>query len=231
MLYVGTFKSSVSVFTEAELLNYKKEKENDFLNMEAILLPRTKNMDISGLSLISASEAKAAGIDDYSYISTSEIPFSPEIRKICEGNTCRSYSSCWACPPSLGSYEKTKEICLSYDNLLVFNSFYPIEDSFDFDGMKAAMLKFKDVCDNLHNTILNRSNRFLVLSNEGCFRCKSCTYPNEPCRFPEKLHPSIEGFGILVNRLASAAGLNYLNGTNTVTYFGGVLFDKINSVL
>lgn len=46
-----------------------------------------------------------------------------------------------------------------------------------------------------------------------------------------KKEKEIEGFGILVNILASAAGLNYLNGTNTVTYFGGVLFDKINSVV
>ena len=64
----------------------------------------------------------------------------------------------------------------------------------------------------------------LLLSNEGCGRCARCTYPDAPCRFPELLHHSLEGYGWIVKELADAAGIRYHNGPNTVTYFGALLF-------
>jgi len=36
--------------------------------------------------------------------------------------------------------------------------------------------------------------------------------------------PSLETYGINVSRLAPAVGMKYVNGVNTVTYFGAVLF-------
>jgi predicted metal-binding protein len=68
---------------------------------------------------------------------------------------------------------------------------------------------------------------YLVLSNEGCEICKDCLYPHAPCRFPDRLHHSIEGYGILVSDLAKKAGVNYNNGENTVTFFGALLFNNI----
>ena len=41
---------------------------------------------------------------------------------------------------------------------------------------------------------------------------------------PELLFPSVEGFGIHVGQLAQKAGLTYINGENTVTYFGVLLY-------
>ena len=35
---------------------------------------------------------------------------------------------------------------------------------------------------------------------------------------------SLEAYGIHVSKLAKAADMKYINGQNTVTYFGGVLF-------
>ena len=67
---------------------------------------------------------------------------------------------------------------------------------------------------------------YLLLSNEGCGRCKKCTYPDSLCRFPEHLHHSIEGYGFQIYELAKAAGIKYNNGENTVTFFGGLLFRK-----
>ena len=47
----------------------------------------------------------------------------------------------------------------------------------------------------------------------------------EPCRFPEKAFPSLEAYGVFVSKLAQACGMRYINGANTVTYFGVVLYD------
>ncbi|HIV13348.1 MAG TPA: hypothetical protein IAA63_09455 [Candidatus Pullilachnospira stercoravium] len=57
------------------------------------------------------------------------------------------------------------------------------------------------------------------------YLCSECTYPEAPCRFPDRSHGSIEGYGIMVSDLANQAGINYINGANTVTYFGALLCD------
>ena len=173
---------------------------------------------------LSPEELAAAGVEQAGVLPTGEIPFSPEVRRLCAENLCGGYGSRWTCPPARGTYEAAVEECRSYARILVFSTAFPIDDEFDLDGMRAAMRRFKDVCDRLHDMMAERAGRFLVLSNEGCFRCGQCTYPHKPCRFPDRLHPSIEGFGILVGELAKRAGLRYQNGGSTVTYFGGVLY-------
>nr|WP_305142352.1 DUF2284 domain-containing protein [uncultured Acetatifactor sp.] len=44
-----------------------------------------------------------------------------------------------------------------------------------------------------------------------------------PCRFPDMAISSLEAHGINVSRLAAECGMKYINGQNTVTYFGAVL--------
>jgi predicted metal-binding protein len=145
------------------------------------------------------------------------------VRKHCEGNVCRNYGTTWACPPAVGTVDECKTKCLSYSHALVFNQVFPLEDSFDFEGMRAGHAVFKQTCDKLYELVKPQTSDFLLLSNESCNRCEKCTYPDSPCRFPEKLFPSVESFGILVAGLAEAAKINYINGPNTVTYFGMLL--------
>jgi hypothetical protein len=46
------------------------------------------------------------------------------------------------------------------------------------------------------------------------------------CRFPEKALSSLEGYGLDVYQTALHAGLPYVNGQNTVTYFGMLFFPE-----
>lgn len=168
---------------------------------------------------------KDVGVSQCGLIAPAQIPFSPEVRTLCEGNVCRNYGTTWACPPAVGTFETCKAKCLSYRNALVFNQVFPLEDSFDFEGMRAGHAAFKETCDKLYALIKPQAGDFLLLSNEGCRRCEKCAYPDAPCRFPELLFPSVEGFGILVAGLAEAAGVHYINGPDTVTYFGVLLYN------
>lgn len=134
------------------------------------------------------------------------------------------YGKTWACPPAVGTVEECRARCLSYKTAMVFNAVYPLEDSFDYEGMMQGHSAFKDLCDQLYERVRPQLNQFLLLSSEGCKRCKSCTYPSAPCRKPDLLFPSLEGFGIQVSKLADCANMKYTNGENTVTYFGMLLF-------
>ena len=169
-------------------------------------------------------QLQAAGITGFGVIDPREIVFGQEIRDICANNGCGQYGKTWCCPPHQGTLEECRARCLSYSHALVFQTVYPIEDSFDYEGMVEAGRDFKQVTERLYALAKPVLPKFLLLSNEGCGRCEKCTCPDAPCRFPEKLFPAVEGYGIYVNKLAESAGLKYINGKNTVTYFGMLLY-------
>ena len=171
---------------------------------------------------VSAEYLSRMGITAYGDISISDLVFSDTVRHICEGNQCRNYGKTWACPPAVGTLAECRSKCYEYSRAFIFASTYKLEDSFDFEGMIQGHQRFKEVCDRVYEQL---TYPFLLLSNEGCIRCKECTYPASPCRFPDRLFPSLEGYGILVNELANSAGIPYSFGTNTVTYFGLVCYD------
>lgn len=164
------------------------------------------------------------GCSEYGLIRTEVLRFYPEVRRICEGNSCGSYSKTWACPPAVGALDECRERVGKYMNMFLFSRKFDLEDSFDFEGMHQGMVDFKETVDRLAERVKPVLPGALILSNEGCGRCKKCTYPDAPCRFPDKLYPSIEGFGFIVSELAKQAGIRYNNGPDTVTFFGAVLF-------
>lgn len=157
------------------------------------------------------------------WIDTAQLRFYPQVRKLCEENTCRSYGTSWACPPAIGTLEECEIRVRGYSKMLLFSKKYELEDSFDFEGMMDGMKDFKKSVDAFSRRLSGRLPEHLLLSNEGCGRCAECTYPNAPCRFPHLLHHSLEGYGFIVSELAVQAGIRYHNGANTVTYFGALL--------
>ena len=183
-----------------------------------------ENINDAGLMIFQKFLLQEIGIYQYGLIDTKQIIFSDEVRRLCEANVCRNYGTTWACPPAVGTFDECKEKSLKYDIALVFNAKYHLDDSFDYEGMLFGHKEFKKVCDKLANLVKEKLTDYLLLSNEGCIRCGDCTYPQYPCRFPEKLFPSVEGFGIRIDALAKSANIKYINGENTVTYFGLLLF-------
>jgi len=166
-----------------------------------------------------------AGFFQAGETTTDQIHFGEEIRTLCENNVCRHYNTTWACPPATGTVEECKARCLSYRFALVFSQKYCLEDSFDLEGMLAGQKDFHGIVRKLSGAIGGVLNDYLLMGSEGCEACDKCTYPDSPCRFPEKMHPSVEAYGIYVNELTRAAGINYINGPDTVTYIGALLYN------
>ena len=59
----------------------------------------------------------------------------------------------------------------------------------------------------------------------SCTRCAKCTYPDRPCRYPDKLWPSMEACGLLVRDVCVLAGLDYYHGSGTMTYSSCILIN------
>jgi len=173
--------------------------------------------------MIPKQELASAGVYEYAFVDPKSVECLPELRKYCEENTCKSYGASWACPPAVGTVDECRETLHGFDNMMVFTGKYEC-DAYDFNSYKEALDDFKDVTDRVEALFETVIGEKLFLTNEGCSRCKACTYPQKACRFPERLHPSMEGFGIWVSSLARQAGVAYNNSPNTVTYFGAALF-------
>lgn len=169
--------------------------------------------------------AAKSNLFEWGYVKIGDLEYHQEIRKICEGNTCRNYATSWACPPAIGTIAECRERVNQYSKMLLFTGKYELEDSFDFEGMVDGLKDFKKNVDLFQKKLDDVLQDYLLLSNEGCGRCPKCTYPSAPCRFPHLLHHSLEGYGFIVKDLADEAGIHYNNGTNTVTYFGALLFN------
>ena len=169
--------------------------------------------------------ARRVGLSEIGEIDIQTIEHDVWVRKICEDNSCRSYNTTWACPPAVGTLEECRDRCRSFQHMLLFNRKYDLTDSFDFEGITSAMQHFKDTVDAFDSLVGPILGRHLFLSKEGCGKCKTCTWPGAPCRFPDMLHHSIEGYGFNIMKLAEQAGLHYNSGQNTVTFFGALLYN------
>jgi len=171
---------------------------------------------------IACGAAKAVVIDQ------SQIVLSGDFRKICESNQCGGYGKCWMCPPYIGPIEELMEKVRSYPRGLLYQTICEIEDSYDIEGMFAAGANHAQVSQKMQKAVKPLlAGEFLHLTCGGCHLCETCAKrSDEPCRFPEKALPSLEGYGIDVYNTTKDTPLKYINGQNTVTYFGMILFSE-----
>ena len=56
--------------------------------------------------------------------------------------------------------------------------------------------------------------------------CKTCSYPDAPCRHPDRMFPCIESYGILVTDLAEKNWITFMSGSGLVTWFSLILYKR-----
>ena len=156
------------------------------------------------------------------------VVYDPSFRDICKSNTCGMYGRCYACPPDVGPVEELIRKAKAYPYGVLYQTVGQLEDSFDYEGMQEAkkqhLLTVRTV-DAAARKILRRE--FLHLGTGGCNLCEKCAkLTGEPCRFPDRVIPSISGYGVNVSATSKNAGLKYVNGQDTVTYFALMLFGE-----
>ena len=166
-----------------------------------------------------------AGAYKAGVVTTDKIPFDENLRGYCEANHCGNYGKNYACPPSVGDGKELIAKAKSHKKALVFQTVAQIEDSFDFEGMKEAELRHSKIADKINQYIEKRFDDYLRLTAGKCSICPICAQiENKPCRFPDKAISSLEAYCMNVSALAKLCRMNYINGKDTVTYFGAFLF-------
>lgn len=156
------------------------------------------------------------------------VPFEPEFRKLCESNACGMYGRSWMCPPDIGPVEELIAQARQFRQALVFQTVNALEDSYDFEGMLAAGGEMNRLMASIRQKLAELDiRRHLLLGAGGCRVCPRCAkVSGQPCRYPEQALSSLEAYGINVSVLAPMAGMKYINGPDTVTFFGAVLLGE-----
>ena len=156
-------------------------------------------------------------------VEKSKLVFSDEVRKMCEINSCRQYGRTWMCPPGVGEIAAWKERMFGFKHAFLFSYVGTLEDSFDYESMVRIKAEFGQIIVKIRRLMEEANAQFLIFGAGGCQLCEQCTYPDAPCRRPEEATPSVEACGLFIAEMAEPCGLNYINGPNTVTYFGLVM--------
>ena len=160
-------------------------------------------------------------------IPVSAVETDASFRDLCAANVCGNYGRNWMCPPDAGDIHELIASLRTYTYVLVYQTVTELEDSYDFEGMMDAGAAHNRLMISLREK-LNAEHlpRVLHLGAGGCRMCEVCTKrTGDLCRHPDLAVASLETYGINVSGLAPAAGMKYINGKDTVTYFGAALFD------
>ena len=167
------------------------------------------------------------GADKAEVIDPSKIVCSNSFRAYCEANVCGFYGRCWSCPPDIGNIDDLIQELKTYSHAMLYQTISRMENSTDTEELNAATEKLSDTSQKLQlcfRTLFRKP--FLHLAG-SCHLCRKCAkIADQPCRFPDKMLPAMSAYGIDVCGTCASTSLRYMNGENTVTFFGMVLFDE-----
>ena len=164
---------------------------------------------------------KDLGISAAAVFPADEIKFDDIFRDMCKQNLCGSYGKNYKCPPHIGEPGDLQKEALSYKTALLIQTIYPIEDSYDFEGMNEGGTVHAENIKKAGKYIKENADfeKMLVLGAGGCRLCPQCgAIDGTPCRFPENAISSVEGYCMDVAHMTGSHGLKYINGENTVSY-------------
>lgn len=173
-------------------------------------------------------KARELGADRAAVIDARSVVTDPVFRDMCASNQCGRYGTCYMCPPDVGGIDELIKCLSYYSHVLVYQTVSRLEDSFDIEGMQEARNRHTRLSQALRRRLDERIlPDALHLSVGACGICPTCAkMTGEKCRFPDLATASLEAYGINVSALARTAGMNYVNGQNTVTYFGAIFFNQ-----
>ena len=168
--------------------------------------------------------ALSIGFSHAGIIDPSKLRALPEVRDMCADGRCRRYNRCWSCPPACGTLEEAEARMHRYRCGVLVQTTAELEDDFDMEAMMEAEKRHKTNFFTLAEQFRVQVPVCLPLGAGSCTVCETSTYPDRPCRFPEKMFSSMEACGILVNEACTLAGLKYYYGPRTLTYSSCILF-------
>ncbi|MBR0374149.1 MAG: DUF2284 domain-containing protein [Mogibacterium sp.] len=169
--------------------------------------------------------ALEAGFTQAAPLNMDALLFRSEVRDMCAADRCKHYDKSWSCPPAIGSLEQITAQAARYHRGILVQTTAPTDGDFDMKGFYDGMVLHQRSFDTLTRQVRRMFPDCLPMAAGSCMRCRKCTYPDRPCRFPDRLYPSMEAYGLLVSDVCIRSGLKYNYGPRTITYTACILLD------
>lgn len=160
---------------------------------------------------------------EYAFIKTDELRFSDRVRYICE-TECPMYNTTWACPPAVGTVGACQKRVMAFEEGLLIATITEVSDIADIGETLATRADHEEITRQALSMVREQASETLTLSTEACAHCGHCTWPDAPCRFPDRMFPCVESHGILVTDLAEKHDIEFLAQGNVVTWFSLILY-------
>jgi len=165
-----------------------------------------------------AELAKKSGFTDYAPLDVSTLEFMQEIRDMCNPEKCRNYNTSWSCPPACASIEEMQERVRNYTSGILVQTVGELEDSLDWDGIVETGARHKENFGRMRADLIKEHPALLAMGAGKCEICETCTYPDDPCRLPDKMEVSMEASGLFVSKVCTDNKLAYNYGPNKIAF-------------
>ena len=94
----------------------------------------------------------------------------------------------------------------------------------NFDAIRETEHRHHENFARLEERLRERLPALLAMGLGPCRLCADCTWPDAPCRFPERVFPPMEAYGLSVSELCRAHGLSYYRGPTGICFTGCFLY-------
>ena len=162
--------------------------------------------------------AEKCGFTHFAPLNIRSLEFLPEVRDMCASDKCNMYGKSWSCPPACGPLEEMQNRVESFSEGLIVQTVGDIEDSYDWEGIQETAKKHGENFDRMWDELENGQMTVLAMGAGACMRCETCTYPDEQCRFPDKMSSSMEACGLFVSKVCTDNALAYNYGQDKMAF-------------
>lgn len=146
-----------------------------------------------------------------------------EVREMCAADRCKSYGKSWSCPPAAGLLSEAGRRMAKYSGGVIVQTTGETGGDFDMQGIREISARHKKNFDTLVRQVRMMHPECMPMGAGTCTRCHKCTYPDRPCRYPDRMYPSMEAYGLLVSDVCRRSGLEYNYGDRTMTFTSCIL--------
>lgn len=167
--------------------------------------------------------AKQIGFDFYAKLNMDALNVREEVREMCSADRCSRFDRSWSCPPACGSLEHARARIKEYTDGILVQTTAVMKDDFDMEAIRLCERIHKQRFETFARQVRNLDPSCMPMASGSCTICKKCTYPKRPCRYPGKMFPSMEAYGLWVSEVCLQSQLAYNHGEKTITYTACIL--------
>jgi len=118
-----------------------------------------------------------------------------------------------------------RELVKSFSHGILVQTVGELEDSYDWEGITETGARQKEHFAMMRSKLLQEYGSILAMGAGRCKICETCTYPDEPCRNPDRMEVSMEACGLFVSKVCTDNGLAYNYGPNKIAFTSCFLFE------